>query len=120
MKKIEHNRVIRRKKRVSMNVRGNETKPRISVNRSNRFIYAQAIDDVNRKTLASYSSFSIKKSDKSIKLKKVDEAKQVGIGLAKVLLDKKIKQVVYDRGSYMYKGRVKSLAEGLREGGIQV
>lgn len=117
MKTITTDRKLRRKKRVSSKIRGTGETPRISVYRSSKFIYAQAIDDVARVTLC---SFSAKKLDGKTKLKKSEAAKQVGIGLAGLLKEKKIAKAVFDRGIYLYLGRVKQVAEGLREGGIQI
>lgn len=87
--------------------------PRIVVFRSNKYIYAQAIDDVKRVTLASSSS-------KGIAGKKGDQAKAAGVKLAEILKGKKIEKGVYDRSSYTYLGRVKALCDGLREGGIKI
>lgn len=93
--------------------------PRISVFRSNKYIYVQAIDDVNRKTVAAYSSFSIKnKKAKMARLKKSEEAGVIGGQLAKQLIRKGIKKGVFDRGRYAYLGRVKALADALRDGGL--
>ncbi|MCL4363653.1 50S ribosomal protein L18 [Patescibacteria group bacterium] len=114
MGKVNLNKKIAKKRRISSHIRGISTKPRISVFRSNRFIYAQAVDDEKKITLVSSSSVKMSKS------KKVDQAKQVGLALAKLLKEKKIDTVVFDRNVYVYKGRVKALAEGLREGGIKV
>ena len=113
MKKINTDRISRRKKRVSANIAGTNQKPRIVVFRSNRYIYAQAIDDVERKTLASFSG-------KGIEGKKSEQAKKVGVKLAEKLKTKKIKEAVFDRSSYSYQGRVKALCEGIREGGIKI
>jgi len=120
MKKINKNRVKRRKKRVSGNIIGTREKPRISVFSSNRYTYAQIIDDSDRVTLDSYSSLKLTQSEKYKKDKKVEEAKKVGLELAKKAIRKAITKAVLDRGKYSYKGRVKALAEGLREGGIKI
>lgn len=114
MNKVNLDKKIRKKRRVSANIKGSDKKPRISVFRSNRYIYAQAIDDNGRVTLAFVSSQKMEKA------KKTDQAKKVGLKLAETLKAKKIDNVVFDRSVYIYKGRVKSLAEGLREGGIKV
>lgn len=114
MKTITLDRTVRRKRRVSANIFGTKDKPRISVYRSNRYIYAQAIDDDTRKTIVSASS---KPNGKE---KKTDQAKLVGLALAKALKEKKIETGVFDRSSYAYNGRVKALAEGLREGGLKI
>ena len=112
-------RLMRRKMRVSSNMFGTAERPRISVHRSNKYIYAQAIDDESRKTLAAYSSLQIDKKDTK-GIKKSDEAKTVGVNLAKALADKNIKTAIFDRGRFAYNGRVKALAEGLREGGMTI
>ncbi|MFH0979622.1 MAG: 50S ribosomal protein L18 [Candidatus Roizmanbacteria bacterium] len=114
MKKINFNKKIRKKRRIGTSIKGTEKRPRISVFRSNRYIYAQAIDDEKQVTLVSFSS------QKLPKIKKVNQAKETGLGLAKVLKEKKINTVVFDRNIYIYKGRVKALCDGLREGGIKV
>lgn len=82
--------------------------PRLSIFRSNKYIWAQIIDDQKGVTLAAASS------------KKNGDPHQVGLILAKAALVKKIKAVVFDRGSYKYHGRVRSLAEGAREGGLKL
>lgn len=89
--------------------------PRLSVFRSNRTIYAQIIDDAKGNTLVSVSEKDLEKKDGT----KSDRAKLVGLSLAKLSHEKKIKKVVFDRGSYAYHGRVRKLAEGAREGGLQ-
>lgn len=114
MEKVNLNRKLRKKRRVSLKIKGSEKKPRVSVFRSNRYIYAQAVNDEKQITLVSFSS------QKLTKAKKVDQAKEVGLRLAKILKEKKIDEIVFDRNIYIYKGRVKALAEGLREGGIRV
>lgn len=123
MKKITTDKKLKRKLRVRSKIFGTMVRPRISVFRSNKYIYAQVINDEKRLTLASFSSLQLKKN-KEFKenkhLKKTEEARLVGINLAKILKEKKVLSGVFDRGSYAYKGRVKALAEGLREGGIQI
>lgn len=103
-----------------MRINGTVKKPRITVFRSNKYIYSQAIDDEKRITIASSSSDALRKSKDYKKMKKSEEAKQVGVSLAKQLLSKKIITAVFDRNIYVYKGRVKNLAEGLREGGLKI
>lgn len=110
-------RKLRRKRRISSNIHGTAERPRISVYRSNRYIYAQAIDDDSEKTIVSYQADKVEGLDTK---NKTVEAKEVGVALAGLLKEKKIKKAVYDRGSFAYKGRVKALAEGIREGGIQM
>lgn len=90
--------------------------PRVSVFRSNRYIYAQLIDDAAGKTLVSVNSRDLK--DK--KLKKTDAAKAVGLLAGEAAKKLGIKSAVFHRGSYRYHGRVKAVAEGLREAGIKI
>ena len=95
---------------------GSAQKPRLSVFRSNTDIYVQLIDDVNGQTLASASS-----KDKAIqaqKASKVERSKLVGEAIAKKAVELGIKDVTFDRGGYLYHGRVKSVADGAREGGL--
>jgi len=112
--KVNLDKKLRKKRRIGSKIEGNANRPRVSVFRSNRYIYAQAIDDEKRVTLAAFSSL------KMGKMKKIEQAREVGKKLAKILKSKKINKVVFDRNVYVYKGRVKALAEGLREGGIEV
>ncbi len=98
----------RRKLRVRKKVYGSSNTPRLSVFRSNKYIYAQVIDDKVGVTLV--SAFG-KKDTKA--------AEKVGEDLAKKAIAQKINKVVFDKGSYKYHGRVKSLAEGARKGGLQ-
>lgn len=88
-------------------------RPRLTVYRSNVNIYAQIIDDSKAKTLVSASSKEIKEA------KKIDQATAVGKLIAQKAKDAKIKTVVFDKGAYKFHGRVKALAEGAREGGLQ-
>lgn len=120
MTNINLDRKLRRKRRVSSNIHGTSNRPRISIFRSSRYIYAQAIDDVTRKTILSFSNSDLKKEADYKEGKKRDDSKKIGIGLAKKLIENKIKAGVFDRGSYAYNGRVKALAEGLREGGLKI
>ncbi|MBI4004780.1 50S ribosomal protein L18 [Candidatus Roizmanbacteria bacterium] len=117
---IQFDRKLRRKTRVRATIRGTSTRPRISVYRSNKYIYVQAIDDEHRNTIVSYSSLQIEKKAGTSKEKKTTIARRVGEELAQLLLAQHINSGVFDRGSYAYLGRVSALAEGLREGGIQI
>lgn len=103
----------RRHTRIRARISGTEAKPRLSVFRSNKAIYAQLVDDTKGQTLASASSMEIKGK------KGIEAAKIVGQELAKVAKEKKIALCVFDRGGYEYHGQVKALAEGAREGGLQ-
>ncbi|MEE2875089.1 MAG: 50S ribosomal protein L18 [Chloroflexota bacterium] len=104
---------IRRHTRVRKRVSGVEERPRLSVFRSNRFIYAQLIDDVAGKTLLSASDQGASSGSKT------DRAAQVGGEIAALAKAKGIGSVVFDRGGYRFIGRVKALAEGARGGGLQ-
>ena len=90
--------------------------PRLCVFRSNKNIYAQIIDDVNGKTLVSASTLE---KDFEAGGSKKESAKKVGIAVAKKAVAANIKTVVFDRGGYQYHGRVKELADGAREGGLE-
>lgn len=118
--KINHNKttVAKRKLRVRSKMQGGSKQPRISVYRSNRFTFAQAIDDDKGVTLAAVHVKSLK--SKAGKLLKLELAKQLGEELGKLLKTKKIVSAVFDRGAYRFHGRVKAVAEGLRQQGIKV
>lgn len=105
----------RRQRRVRGRVQGTGERPRLTVFRSNRGIYAQVIDDLEGKTMISASSLEVKEAG----LKKSELAGKVGELLAAKAKEKKIGKVVFDRGSYLYHGRVKAFAEGVRKGGIE-
>ncbi|MEP7377821.1 MAG: 50S ribosomal protein L18 [Chitinophagaceae bacterium] len=96
---------------------GTAQKPRLSVFRSNADIYVQLIDDLNGQTLAAASSRE--KDIVAQKVSKVEKSKLVGEAIAKKALELGIKTVTFDRGGYLYHGRVKSVADGAREGGLQ-
>ena len=103
--------------RIRRKISGMATKPRLSVFRSNTEIYVQLIDDDNGLTLASASS-----KDKDIKAQKgnkVEKSKLVGTAIAGKAAELGIKDVTFDRGGYLYHGRVKSVADGAREGGLK-
>lgn len=117
---INRNRILRKKRRVSSKIRGCSDRPRIIVFRSNKYIYAQALDDAKRVTLASFSSLNLKKEKDYQKTKKTEEAKLIGKYLAGQLKKINIQEAVFDRNRYLYAGRVKNLCEGLREGGIKI
>ena len=93
---------------------GTAQKPRLSVFRSNTDIYVQLIDDASGVTLASASS-----KDKAIKAQKANKSKMVGEAIAKKAVELGINDVTFDRGGYLYHGRVKSVADGAREGGLK-
>ena len=107
---------LKRHKRVRAKISGTPERPRLNVFRSNTNIYAQVIDDVTGKTLVSASSL-----EKAFECDgtKTDAAKKVGQVVAERAKAAGISEVVFDRGGYVYHGRVKALAEGAREGGLQ-
>ena len=105
---------MRRKKKVRAKIMGGKIRPRLSVFRTNRYIYAQIIDDAKGETLVSASSLSKERQKED----KIQQAKKVGESIAKKALGKKINKVVFDRSVYRYHGRVKGIAEGAREGGL--
>ena len=101
------------KYRVRAKISGSEARPRLSVFRSNKRIYAQVIDDIKGVTLASAESASGEKGSKT------EIAKNVGLKLAEAAKAKGIENVVFDRNGYLFHGRVAALAEGAREGGLK-
>ena len=107
---------IRRHKRVRKNVQGTAERPRLVVFRSNRGIEAQLVDDVAGKTLAAASSLHLKKTFKG---NKQDQAAEVGKALAAAAKSAGVEAAVFDRGGYLYHGRVKALADAAREGGLK-
>jgi large subunit ribosomal protein L18 len=109
----------RRKQRVRKKVLGTDQRPRISVFRSNKHIYAQVISDDRGMTLASISTLSKDLAAKVENAKGVGAAKQVGLALAKICKEKNITQVIFDRNGFLFHGRVKAIADGAREGGLK-
>lgn len=106
---------IKKQIRTRSKVKGTKERPRLSVFRSNKGIYAQLVNDEDGKTILGVSENHLeeKNGQKSV------QAKNLGIFLAKKAREKKVKKVVFDRGSYVYHGRVKALADGAREGGLE-
>ena len=117
MKLSKRDRRVRIKNRIRKIISGTNSNPRLSVFRSNKEIYAQLIDDSNGNTIVASSS-----SDKKIanaKASKTELASLVGKNIAEKAIKKGINQVCFDRSGYLYHGRVKSLADGAREGGLK-
>jgi large subunit ribosomal protein L18 len=104
---------IRLKAKIRAKIGGSRERPRLSVFRSNKFIYAQVIDDLSNKTLAAASDIKVKKGTK------IERAKGVGRAIAEVCKEKKISQVVFDRSGFKYAGRIKLVADEARAGGLQ-
>ncbi len=109
----------RRKRRIRSKVAGTSERPRLSVFRSAKHIYAQVIDDESGKTLAAVSTLTKDVKGGIGEANKTDAAKKVGEQIAKACLSKGVKQVVFDRGGYMYHGRVSALAEAARKAGLE-
>lgn len=109
----------RRKRRIRKRVDGNQERPRLTVFRSNKHIYAQVIDDASNTALVCTSTLTKVLAAQLEGQKKRDQAKVVGIALAKACEEKGITKVVFDRNGYAYHGRVSALAEGAREGGLE-
>ncbi|MBT8207612.1 MAG: 50S ribosomal protein L18 [Acidimicrobiia bacterium] len=107
---------FRAHRRVRRSVAGSQERPRLAVYKSLRYIYAQVIDDVQGVTLAQANSreAGIQKSGKNL-----DAARLVGVAVAERAMEKGVQQVVFDRGGYLYHGRVQKLAEGARAKGLQ-
>ncbi len=105
------------KRRIRSKIFGDSNRPRLSVFRSNKQIYAQIIDDLSGKTIVSASSLQLELNGEE---NKTDIAKKVGLKLADAALANNINQVVFDRSGYLYHGRVKALADGAREGGLKL
>jgi large subunit ribosomal protein L18 len=109
---------LKRKRRVRKNICGSENRPRMSVFRTAKHIYAQIIDDTKGITLVSASTVDKEFKDQNVEGKKVEIAKAVGNLVGKRALDKGIKQIVLDRNGFLYHGRIKSLSDGAREAGL--
>ncbi len=117
-KEISRIRQLRRKKRIRTKILDQAKKsgmPRLSVFRSNKYIYAQVINDAKGVTLLSASIKEIKDT----KLTKINQSVELGHIIADKAKEKGIKEVVFDKGSYKYHGRIKSFAEAVREGGLK-
>ncbi len=104
---------LKTKARIRKKVEGTTERPRLSVYRSGKHIYAQIIDDVTGTTLVAYSSLEGDLGKKNIEI-----AKQVGLEVAKRALSKNVKSVVFDRSGYVFHGRIKAVADGAREAGL--
>ena len=110
---------LKRKKRIRKNIFGNQDRPRLSVFRTAKHIYAQIIDDTQGITLVSASTQDKEYKDTPVDGKKRDIAKAVGTLVGKRAVDKGIKKVVFDRNGFLYHGRIKALSDGAREAGLE-
>lgn len=106
---------LKRKIRTRAKIRGTQDRPRLSVFRSNRFAYAQLINDQKGQTIVGVSEKHLREKASG----KSTRAKAVGVLLAKKAIEKKIKKAVFDKGSYSYHGRISEIARGAREGGLE-
>jgi len=118
MRKLEEKtrKRVKRKLSIRKKIGGTPEKPRLSVYKSNKHTYIQAIDDVNGKTIASASN--LEKDQRSAK-NVVSEMEKLGVLIGKRLLEKKIQTVVFDRNGYKYHGKVKAVADGARKAGLR-
>jgi large subunit ribosomal protein L18 len=116
----KHDRWQKKKASIRKKVHGTPDRPRLTIYRSAKHIYAQIIDDTTGKTLVSSSTLSkgLRDEVKNVKAP-MEICKLVGKHAAKLALEKKIQVVVYDRNGYLYHGRVKAVADGAREGGLK-
>ncbi len=110
----------RRKRSIRKKIFGTPVRPRLTVFRSNKHIYAQVIDDLNGHTLASASSVDTDARDEVADLGKEDQAREIGKILADRAQQQGIEKVVFDRNGFIYHGRVAAVAEGAREGGLEL
>jgi large subunit ribosomal protein L18 len=109
----------RRKRSIRKKILGTPNRPRLSVYRSNKHIYAQVIDDINGHTVASASTVDKEMRDDVADLEKEEQARQIGKRLAERVKEKGIEKVVFDRNGFIYHGRVAAVADGAREGGLE-
>ena len=109
----------RRHKRITRKMQGTEERPRLVIFRTKKHIYAQLINDDTRKVIAAISSLTKQFKEKNIKSSDKNGAKEVGKIVAEKALNLGVKKVCFDRAGYKYHGRVKALADGVREGGVE-
>lgn len=109
---------VRRQKSVRLKVRGNSDRPRLSIFRSGRHMYCQVIDDVTGTTLCALSTLNSQVKALIDGKKPVEQAKILGVEMAKACLEKSISKVAFDRNGFIFHGRVAAVADGAREGGL--
>ena len=118
--KNSQQRLLKKKARIRKKISGTPERPRFTVYRSQRHIYAQIIDDVAGKTLVTSSTLSKDLKEEIAKVKTpIEICKAIGKATAKKALEKNIRNVVFDRNGYLYHGRVKAIADGAREAGLK-
>jgi large subunit ribosomal protein L18 len=110
---------VKRHKRIRTVLSGTTQVPRLCVFRSAKHIYAQIVDDSQGQSLCGASTLSPALAEEIGKLNKTEKSKKVGMLIARLAMEKGIGRVAFDRGGYLYHGRVKALAEGAREGGLK-
>jgi len=115
---IKETKYLKRKKRVRSKVLANKNRMRLTVFRSNKCIYAQIIDNNKAKTMIAVSDKNLSPKESKGK-SRIEKAKMLGNLIAVLSKEKRINEVVYDRGGYKYHGRIKAFAEGAREGGLK-
>jgi large subunit ribosomal protein L18 len=113
--KDKHKKYLRRKIRSKGNIYGTAKRPRVAISRSNHYLYVQLVDDEKRITMFGIND----KNQKFTAKTKVEKAKELGKLLASEAKKIKVERIVFDRSGYIYHGRIKALAEGLREGGLK-
>lgn len=119
--KSRQTRLARIKKHIKKSVRGTSDRPRLTVYRSLRHLYAQVVDDSSRKTITSVSTMSKDVREQVTGMKnKMEIAKLIGQTVAKKALEQNVREVVFDRSGYLYHGVVKALADGAREAGLKL
>lgn len=110
---------VKRHTKIRKKIAGTKDCPRLAVFRSSKHIYVQLIDDLSHKTLASTSDLKVKSGAGGAKSTKTEKAYEIGKQIAQKALKLKIKKIVFDRGGFLYHGRVEQLAKGAREGGLE-
>lgn len=113
IQKQKQQKIARRHKKIRSRISGTKDMPRLSVFKSNKYIYAQLVDDEQGHTLGAFSSVESKAKTPR------EKAREVGIEIAKKAIAQKIEKVVFDRGGYLYIGHIKAVADGAREGGLK-
>jgi large subunit ribosomal protein L18 len=120
IKKNTQERLLKKRARIRKRISGTPARPRFTVYRSQKHIYAQIIDDASGKTLVTASTISKDLKEEIAKVKSpMDVCKMIGVATAKKALEKNIREVVFDRNGYLYHGRVKAIADGAREAGLK-
>jgi large subunit ribosomal protein L18 len=119
MAKTKEEARLKRKDSIRKRVHGTAERPRLTVFRSAKHIYAQVVDDDAQKTLAATSTLAADVRESIGGMKKKDRAKKIGETIAKMCLSKGVAQVVFDRNGFIYHGRISALADGAREGGLK-